>query len=93
MRRRAKKYFVMRYGVAARFLVSVTESYFAGRSKKYGFASSYYVLGFREDFLVGRVSVFGDMLRRVARLLAFGSGGYLSVWTVGGSYRSLPALT
>lgn len=69
----------MRHGAVARFLVSVTESYFAGRSKRYGYASSYYVLGFREDFLIGRVSVFSDMLSRVSRLLAFGPGGHLSV--------------
>lgn len=83
---------VMNYNAAARFLVSVTESYFAGRSKQYGSASSYYVLGFREDFLVGRLAVFSDMLRRVARLMAFGSKGQLAVWVIGGTYKSLPAL-
>lgn len=56
------------------FLMGSTESYFAGRTKKLGVFSSYYLLGYREGFMVGRLSSFNDLIVRVARLLALGAG-------------------
>lgn len=66
----------------ASFLMGSTESYFAGRTKKFGIFSSYYLLGYREGFMIGRLSSFNDLVTRVARLLTLGSSVGLDFWVL-----------
>lgn len=61
----------------ATFLMESTESYFTGRAKNFGIFSSYYLLGYREGFIIGRLSSFNDLVARVARLLTLGSAANL----------------
>lgn len=76
----------------AMFLLSSTENYFAGRTGKLGTYSSYYLLGYREGYVVGRLSSFNDLVVRVARLLTFGSASKLEFWVLAWSARTLPIL-
>lgn len=74
------------------FLIVDIESFFNGKLHRRTLFSSYYLLGFREGFLLGRLSTLSDSVRRVSQFLISCRRSFLIFWVFGWGARSLSIL-
>lgn len=74
------------------FIVERTEASYIRNVKNYQLASSYFLLGYRESFMIMRSAAIWDNLSRLVRFITYGLRMGLGFWVLAWTFASLPTM-